>query len=122
MGNHTNVLRDVTSMRWLHYYNVPKVKFTLHFAFYIVYMLYVAIALLQPERVAVLLPRVRRQLERTRRAVAQPDVRHEAATVVEVDLGCGVRVGTSRRRSTQPPLIAAPTSGAAHRGLLPETA
>ena len=45
----TDVIRDLTTGRFLHYYSVPKVKFTMSFFFQILYMLFVAVVLLVQE-------------------------------------------------------------------------
>ena len=33
-GTFDDMVRDLSSWRWLHFYSVPKVKFTLHLCFY----------------------------------------------------------------------------------------
>ena len=46
-GTFDDMVRDLSSWRWLHFYSVPKVKFTVHFCFYTAYMFYAAFVLMR---------------------------------------------------------------------------
>jgi hypothetical protein len=41
------MVSDLSSYRWLHFYSVPKVKFTVHFCLYVAYMFYAAFVLMR---------------------------------------------------------------------------
>jgi len=48
-SNWDDIWSDLVSFRWLHFYSVPKVKFTVHFCFYFAYMFYAASILMRQD-------------------------------------------------------------------------
>ena len=46
-GTLEDMVGDLSSWRWLHFYSVPKVKFTVHFCCYVAYMFYAAFVLMR---------------------------------------------------------------------------